>query len=146
MIKLRYAVKSDVQEIVQLLEELGYPSDNKLINNRLSKINERNGRVIVAINNRQEVLGCVHAFIDLRLAEGETGEIVSLVVRKNARGKGIGKKLLDEAKNWICTNGCVNVRIRANSIREQAHQFYQSQGFLEVKSQKVLQTKIVPDV
>lgn len=146
MIKLRYASKKDVPGIVQLLEELGYKSDVELIYDRLSKINKRNGQVIVAISESQEVLGCVHAFIDLRLAEGETGEIVSLVVRNDARGQGIGKKLLSEAKDWITANGCVNVRIRANTVREQAHQFYQHQGFNEIKSQKVLQIKVVTNV
>lgn len=139
MIKLRYASEEDVPEIVQLLEELGYESDEDLIHDRLSKIKERNGQVIVALGESQEVLGCVHVFIDLRLAEGETGEIVSLVVRNDARGQGIGKKLLDKAQHWIFKKGCYKVRVRANAVRERAHLFYQHQGFQEIKSQKVLQ-------
>lgn len=139
MVKLRYASKKDVPEIVKLLEELGYKSDDELIYDRLSKINKRNGQVIVAISESLEVLGCVHVFIDLRLAEGETGEIVSLVVRNDARGQGIGYKLLDKAQNWIYRKGCCSVRVRANAVREQAHLFYQNQGFQEIKSQKVLQ-------
>ncbi len=57
MIKLRYASKEDVPEIVQLLEELGYKSEDELIYDRLLKIKERNGQVIVAISESQEVLG-----------------------------------------------------------------------------------------
>jgi len=139
MINLRYASLKDVPAIVQLLEELGYKSEDKLIYDRILKIKERNGQVIVAISESQEVLGCVHVFIDLRLAEGEIGEVVSLVVRNDERGQGIGKKLLDKAQNWIFRKGCYNVRVRANAVREQAHLFYQHQGFQEIKSQKVLQ-------
>lgn len=144
MVNIRYAAKEDAPELVTLIEELGYPSDEKIIRDRLSKIAERNGRVIVAAGNKKELLGCIHVLVDLRLAEGESGEIVSLVVRKNARGQGIGKLLVDKAKKWFAANGFRNVRIRANSLRKEAHQFYQHQGFKEIKSQKVLQFQLNP--
>lgn len=137
IMKLRYASEKDIQDIVKLVNELGYQADDKLIKDRLEKIKQRNGRVIVAEDENKNVIGCVHAFIDLRLAEGEIGEIVSLVVNKNARGQGIGTKLLNEAKKWISETGCVNIRIRANVKREDAHQFYKEHGFEELKSQKI---------
>lgn len=139
MTALRFAKAEDATALVHLLNELGYPSDEKIIQDRLSKIKERNGQVILAVNEDQEVLGCVHVFIDLRLAKGETGEIVSLVVKTDARGQRIGKQLLDAAKNWLAENDCTKIRVRANSIRKQAHQFYERLGFDEIKTQKIFQ-------
>lgn len=137
MTTFRFAETEDTPAIVHLLRELGYSSEEKIIQNRLSKIRERDGRVIVAIQ-KNEIVGCVHVFIDLRLAEGEVGEIVSLIVKRELRGQGIGKKLIDEAKGWLTGKNCPKIRVRANAIREQAHQFYKWQGFDEIKSQKVL--------
>lgn len=140
--KLRYASEKDIHGIVKLINELGYQANDKLIKNRLEKIRQRNGRVIVAEDENENIIGCVHAFIDLRLAEGEIGEIVSLVVNKNVRGQGIGKKLLNNTKNWILETGCENIRIRANVKREDAHEFYKAHGFEEIKSQKIFQITI----
>lgn len=137
MIKFRFARGEDSTSIANLLSELGYQADEKIISKRLFKIKERDGQVIVA-ENQNELLGCVHVFIDLRLTEGEVGEIVSLVVKSESRGQGIGKQLMDEAKRWLKDNNCTKIRIRVNSIRERAHQFYKRQGFDEIKSQKVL--------
>lgn len=137
MIKLRSAIQGDVPEIVKLLEELGYKSDVETIRKRLLMIEERKGVVIVAVNETHKILGCIHAFLDLRLAAGESGEIASLVVKREARGKGVGKELVKEARNRLAGMGCGQIRVRANSLREKAHQFYRGQGFREVKSQKV---------
>lgn len=137
--ELRFASEKDVPDITELMKELGYPTDTESIKNRLDNIKQRNGRVIVAVDESGEVAGCVHAFIDLRLAEGEIGEIVSLVVKKEFRGKGIGTRLLNNAKLWIQQSGCEKIRIRANAVRKEAHQFYKEQGFEEVKSQKIFQ-------
>lgn len=137
--ELRYASEKDSPFIAQLMNELGYETDVELIKNRLEKIRQRNGRVIVAVDENGDIVGCVHVFIDLRLAEGEMGEIVSLVVKKELRGKGTGTKLLNKARGWVQDAGCKKIRIRANAIREEAHQFYKEQGFEEVKSQKIFQ-------
>lgn len=121
------------------MDELGYAVDEELMSDRLEKIRQRNGRVFVAENENDKIIGSAHAFIDLRLAEGEIGEIVSLVVKSSERGQGIGTKLLNEAMNWILQTGCANIRIRANVKRKDAHEFYKAHGFEEVKSQKIFQ-------
>jgi N-acetylglutamate synthase-like GNAT family acetyltransferase len=136
-LKIRHASQKDLAAIVQLMNELGYSVNKELIEDRLEKISQRNGRVIVAVDKAENVLGCVHAFIDLRLAEGEVGEIVSLVVNHDSQGQGIGTELLKKAMEWIQGTGCTKVKVRANTIRKEAHQFYRNHGFEEVKTQKI---------
>lgn len=84
-----------------------------------------------------EVLGCVSAIIDARLAEGLKGEIVSLVVSEEARGKGLGKGLIREAENWLSGNVSI-IRVRANALRERSHLVYESLGYRKEKSQVIL--------
>lgn len=135
--KIRNVTKKDLSAIVQLMNELGYSSDKDQIRNRISEIKKRDGEVLVAVDDRDEILGCVHTLIDVRLAEGKIGEIVSLVVKRSARGEGIGTTLLEEATKWLHQSGCKTIRIRANTIRKEAHQFYRNHGFEEVKTQKI---------
>lgn len=140
--KIKSASKKHISEIVELMRELGYSSDKDQIKERLAEIKKRDGEVFVAINDQDKIIGCVHALIDVRLAEGKIGEIVSLVVEKSARGHGIGTKLLNKAKNYILKSDCTQLRVRANAVRINAHQFYQNQGFEEVKSQKIFEKGI----
>ena len=141
-IKIRFALKKDIPEIVQLLNELGYSSDENQIKDRISQIRKRNEEVLVALDDQDEILGCVHTLIDVRLAEGKIGEIVSLVVKSSMRGQGIGSFLLEEAKKWLRQSECKTIRVRANAVRKEAHKFYENHGFEEMKTQKIFQINI----
>ena len=84
------------------------------------------------------VVGCVGAIIDVRLATGISGEIVSLVVSEPHRGNGIGRGLVEVAESWL-TQRVVKIRVRANSIRSEAHAFYLKMGYQESKTQKIFE-------
>jgi GNAT superfamily N-acetyltransferase len=85
-----------------------------------------------------EVVGCVGAIIDARLAAGVNGEIVSLVVLEPFRGRGIGKRLVEVAEAWLAAF-VGRIRVRANTRRVDAHRFYADAGYQEVKTQKIFQ-------
>lgn len=143
MISIRLLQSQDIPQILFLMNELGYSSNEKQLNERISEIRKRNGEVFIAVNNQHKIIGCVHALIDVRLAEGKIGEIVSLVVKSSERGRGIGSKLLIEAKQWLQKSGCTTIRVRANALREEAHKFYKKHGFEEIKTQKIFQSEFV---
>ena len=96
-------------------------------------INQRNGIILVA-ELGGNVVGCLSAVINVSLAEGMFGEIISLVVSKEYRGSGIGKRLVKQAEDWLKPK-VETIRIRANSIRLEAHKFYKSLGYKEEKTQ-----------
>jgi aminoglycoside 3-N-acetyltransferase len=81
---------------------------------------------------------CVGAIIDARLAAGISGEIVSLVVSEQHRGSGIGRGLVEFAESWL-TQRVVKIRVRANSLRSEAHEFYIRRGYQESKTQKIFE-------
>lgn len=129
------AVKGQEPALQSLLEELGYSVDRDTLVNRIDIIRQLGGEIFIA-NVDGKVAGCVNAIIDVRLAAGEYGEIVSLVVSDKYRGLGIGKGLCHTAETWLNIH-CKKIRVRANSKRLEAHGFYESLGFKEIKTQKI---------
>lgn len=134
----REAIQDDTDELVNLMLELGYKVKKKELSCRIKLIKSRGDKLIVAEKNGA-ITGVVQALIDIRLAEGKVGEIVSLVVRDGFRGKGIGKALINQAKELLTISGCASIRIRANAIRKEAHEFYKDLGFVEKKTQKIFE-------
>ncbi len=126
---------ADQVSLSSLMSELGYELDCNILCNRIGDIRAHGGEVIVA-ELGGAVIGCINAIIDIRLAEGKVGEIVSLVVSEEHRGMGIGKALVKRAESWLSSR-CDLIRVRANTIRREAHDFYRLLGYQEIKSQKV---------
>jgi ribosomal protein S18 acetylase RimI-like enzyme len=133
-ITIRQLRKDDIKIVRQLMHELGYPLDEEELLFNINKINQRNGIILVA-ESGGNVAGCLCAVINVSLAEGMFGEIVSLVVSREYRGSGIGKCLVNQAEDWLKPK-VEKIRIRANSIRLEAHKFYKSLDYKEVKTQK----------
>ena len=130
----------DLSNLVPLLKELGYSVSEPVLNGNIEAIRGQNGEVFVKEHNGQ-IIGCINAVIDVRLAEGICGELVSLVVLESFRGKGIGKELIGYAEKWL-SRRCTVIRVRANSIRQEAHRIYEKFGYNEVKSQKIFMKKV----
>jgi len=66
------------------------------------------------------------------LAQSDVDEIYGAF-----EGKGVGKQLIAVAKKWCEEHSCQTLRVRSNVVRQDAHRFYLSAGFKEMKEQKV---------
>ena len=128
--------ETDLLALIPLMKQLGYSLSEAELEGNIKALHKSHGEVFVAEYNGS-VVGCICAIIDTRLAEGVQGEIVSLVVGKQARGKGVGKGLVATAEGWLMTQVKI-IRIRANQLRQEAHQFYQSLGYKITKHQSIL--------
>ena len=133
--KYRSVASNDSDGISILLSELGYKVDPEEIIYRLNELNLQS--VIFVAEQNTKLVGVVQTQINTRLAEGKYGEITALVVKEECRGTGIGKKLLLLAIENMRNLGCKSYVVRTNSKRKNAHQFYISQGFKEIKTQKI---------
>lgn len=128
--------EKDLTALIALIKQLGYTHSKQSLLTNIKAVHKAGGEIFIAELN-SSVVGCICAIIDIRLAEGTQGEIVSLVVDKDHRGHGLGKGLVETAEHWLSQH--VNsIRIRANSIRKSARQFYQDLGYVEIKQQVVL--------
>lgn len=127
--------QDDLAKLQKLMMELGYSVDLPELSENIREIYNKGGEIFIAENDG-EVVGSICVLIDARLAEGVYAEIVSLIVSENTRRQGIGKELAKEAETWARKH--VNkIRVRANEVRSLAHAFYKSQGYEEIKTQKV---------
>ena len=132
--------QNDLLTLVSLMSELGYDVGADTLSTRIKDIRKNGGEVIIVDVDKQ-IMGCINIIIDIRLAEGKAGEIVSLIVTKECRGLGLGKGLVCAAEQWL-QGRCEQIRVRANTVRHEAHHFYQALGFETVKSQRVFIKKI----
>lgn len=130
----------DLPALIPLMSQLGYTHTEQSLSENITAVRNAGGKILVAEYNG-EIVGCVSAILDVRLAEGIQGEIVSLVVNNNNRGLGLGKGLVNTAENWLGQHSST-IRVRANSIRDNAHRFYESIGYSKSKQQEVLVKRI----
>ncbi|WP_136805734.1 GNAT family N-acetyltransferase [Desulfosediminicola flagellatus] len=137
---IREYTNTDAHALQTLMIELGYHLPKHDIIENIKNVQERGGRIFLA-QSGDTIIGCVCAMIDARLAEGLYGEIVSLVVSENSRSQGIGKKLVKHAESWLKAR-VTKIRVRANTVRSDAHNFYESLGYSSVKDQKIF-TKVM---
>jgi N-acetylglutamate synthase-like GNAT family acetyltransferase len=135
---IRPAAIKDASQITALLHQLGYPDTEQVVNRRLEMLDGKTDTIIlVAEDDGRQLTGCIQVVIANRLAEGPYGEIASLVVAEDERGRGVGRQLVDSAADWLNGHGLSRMRVRCNAIRKQTHRFYAHLGFRETKSQKI---------
>ncbi|MEZ0326533.1 MAG: GNAT family N-acetyltransferase [Fimbriimonas sp.] len=77
--------------------------------------------------------GCIVAWnsADFDMLEGrcDVAVIVDLRVRRELRGRGVGRRLLDCAREWAIQRGCVEMRVETQDTNVAACRFYRSLGF-----------------
>lgn len=127
---IRPAAIKDTSQITALLHQLGYPDTEQAVNRRLEMLDGKTDTIIlVAEDDGRQLTGCIQVVIANRLAEGPYGEIASLVVAEDVRGRGVGRQLVDSAADWLNGNGLSRMRVRCNTIRKQTTVFMSIWGF-----------------
>jgi len=141
MTRIRMAAYQDAERIAALLHQLGYARSMADIAQQLAVRDER-AAILLAVNEDDDAVGCLQVMVDNRLAEGRRGEIVSLVVAAEMRGRGIGAALVAAAARWLREHGIAGMRVRCNAVRDRAHHFYERLGFGLTKTQKVFDVSV----
>lgn len=91
-----------------------------------------NHYVIVAILN-DEIVGYLAGTINEKgsYEEVQYGEINNMLIKDECRGYGIGKKLINNFKDYCRENNIYNVKVEASAKNENAINFYKKNGFEE---------------
>lgn len=133
-ITTRLATQNDLPAIyafVCALEDTAFPLtifETYYYNN----ISNSNNIYLVAIHETEEVIGYMSCHGQLLLHHcGWVFEIQEMFVKEEARGKGIGKILLQALTEQISLRNCVSLEVTANIKRTETHDFYLSQGFVQ---------------
>ncbi|WP_336854751.1 GNAT family N-acetyltransferase [Pseudescherichia vulneris] len=136
MISIRTAEAEDAPALACLFLQLGYATDVQTLRTQIQ--DGDNHRYILVAESAGRISGVIVVSIIMPLHEnGAWGVISALVVDELYRGAKIGKRLLLEAEHFAESRGCTQIELSSSERREQAHKFYQKNGYQEVRKRFV---------
>jgi GNAT superfamily N-acetyltransferase len=127
---IRDATDADSSSIAGLISELGYPTTETDMRERLARIEaDGNYRTFVA-----QVAATVVGVAGVGLApyyehNGTYGRLLVLAVSEAHRRNGLGRALVQEAETWVASRGATAMLVNTGHHRENAHQFYDGIGY-----------------
>lgn len=141
--EIRAAARSDVAAIARLAGELGYPSTEAQVCERLAAMaGDPRYALFVAVNRAGDLVGWIHVS-EVHTPEADPrAEITGLVVDSRLRSAGVGRLLVERGESWARERELASVGVHSNVIRERAHQFYERLGYTVTKSQKVFRKNL----
>jgi len=130
VLTIRDATQADAASIALLMSELGYPTAESDMRERLAAIEaDGNHRTLVA-----QVAGAVVGVAGVGLARyyertGTYGRLLVLAVREGHRRTGLGRALVKSAEAWAASRGARAMLVNTAHHRESAHLFYAGIGY-----------------
>jgi GNAT superfamily N-acetyltransferase len=126
----------DVADVVAACEWLFEPPgstpslwDPSAAAERLTQVcGSRSGSCIVGVDDRSLVAFCT-VYLDLvSIRFGQRAWLNELAVHPLHRSAGVGKRLLDAAKQWARDRGATHLMVDSGVLRSEAHRFYLREG------------------
>ena len=136
---IRNVSSRDAQALVRICKTaLLHETDTATIRQRIQELSPDQSYYIAVYENDRDhqVLGFIQAERYNLLYGGNGWNIIALAVDPEAQRQGIGKKLLNALEAKASAEKYTFVRLNCNVIREEAHVFYQSMGYICDKTQK----------
>lgn len=132
-VSIRPAQSGDIDTIYKYICEL---EEEKLDKNTFEKIfNEnltRDDIYYFVAEYSGKVAGFMSVYTQKLLHHnGTVAEIQELFIDSHARSKGIGKKLIEYARDIADKNNCKMFEVTCNVKRKDTHKFYEREGLLK---------------
>ncbi len=132
--QLRPADPADAAAVNELLDQLGYPQDDggAATADRIRAWAEDPASAAYVAEADGDVLGVVAVHLcPFFERAGCWGRIVALVVSDQARGRGVGGRLVAAAESFAADHGCERMEVTSSNYRVDAHAFYQGRGYVD---------------
>ena len=101
MVILRHATEADAKHVVSLLAELGYPSTEADVHDRLCHSLRSQTSCFLVAQSASDVIGLISAELVPYFPNGSTiCRVTGLVVSSQHRGHGVGDKLLTRGSGF----------------------------------------------
>lgn len=133
----------DAFAVNHLSRQLGYVLSEEQTKTQMEVILSNKEHTAFVATRNGRVTGWIHAFKPLYIESLPFVEIGGLVVDEAYRRKGMGKDLVYAVMQWCREQNIGTLRLRSQVKRTDAHLFYTSLGFEEVKQQTVFQQKLL---
>ena len=139
---MRQLTTDDAEEAAELSGQLGYSANEIVMRQRLESISDDPDRVALGAVLDGLLVGWIDASVERHLQSDDVVDIGGLVVRDGTRGLGIGRLLCAEIEQWTRNKGIGRVRVRSQIKRENAHRFYERDGYEQVKTSLVFEKSV----
>jgi GNAT superfamily N-acetyltransferase len=138
----RQITAEDAPAVNKLTFQLGYPmSEEQTLQNIKAVLASKDHEALVSVY-QNKVVGWIGVTQTIMIESLPYCEINGLVIDENYRGKGIGKLLIEKAKQWAREKGNDRISLRCNVKRAEAHLFYRHLGFQEIKKQTKFEAEV----
>jgi GNAT superfamily N-acetyltransferase len=134
-ITIRSARPADAETIAELTKQLGYSAEPAAVASRLSRVLARSDQQLLVADHRGRAVGWIHMVVTEYIEAEAFVVIGGLVVDREYRKQGIGRRLLTRAEEWAAQLGCSLVRLSSNVKRVEAHGLYERAGYTNLKTQ-----------
>ncbi|WP_316794045.1 GNAT family N-acetyltransferase [Pedobacter frigoris] len=129
---IRTAVAGDAKAIQNLMNQLGYPTEDGFIERRLEVLSRNSEHADFVCEMEGAVVGFISIhFIPQIAFDGDYAVISYLIVDDQVRSKGVGKALEEYCTELATARKCKRIMVHSNARRTDAHRFYLRQGFIE---------------
>ncbi|MEQ7873940.1 GNAT family N-acetyltransferase [Sphingomonas sp. ASV193] len=123
---VRDAAVGDAARLAELIALLGHEVTVEGVAARLSRVHPP--QLVAEVGGR--VVGlCGLAVTEHLHRETPVGRITILVVDAEVRGRGVGRRLVEEAERRLAALGCAMVEVTSNHRLTEAHAFYARLGY-----------------
>jgi GNAT superfamily N-acetyltransferase len=131
-ISIRPFAEGDLAAVAALVTELGYPTAIDRMGARLDKIARHPDHATLIAVADGRVVGMVGAYLTPSYeADEPTGRLTAMVVSESMHGRGIGRRLVAAAEDWVRRRGARMMMLTSHSRRDGAHAFYRRLGYSE---------------
>lgn len=129
-VTIRAATIEDSSVIASLITQLGYPTTDSEMQQRLKALLIHTDYQTFVAESHSDILGVIGVCINLAYEYTEPcGRILVLAVDEQARGHGVGAALVTHAEDWFRDWGVEAVTVNSGQQRQDAHRFYQRLGY-----------------
>jgi GNAT superfamily N-acetyltransferase len=130
----RFQSQDDTESIRILCEQLGYKMTPKQILQRLKTVQDNPAHLLcVATLTNSHIIGWAHAQVNDLILIPRQAMLWGLVIDQNYQNRGVGKLLMQYIEQWTEQKGGEGVMLYSNVKRKEAHLFYESLGYLNIK-------------
>lgn len=132
MTTIREANGNDSAELTELLRLLTSDDANvTVLPEKLEEVRKRPDSFVFVAEIAEKLVGTVQVTLcpDVMYRHQPYAIVENLFVRKETRGKGVGRAILDKVEKLCLDKDCSKIMLLSSIRRESAHRFFQSLGY-----------------
>jgi GNAT superfamily N-acetyltransferase len=134
--EIREALPEEVERVLGMYEWLFAPPgsvpprwDAEHARAAIAQAIEDPEAAVLVAEHRGDLVGLCTAYLDLNSVRfGPRCWVEDLAVNPDSRSQGVGKALLDAAKDWARERGATHLELDSGDDRLDAHRFYEREG------------------